>query len=63
MAERMHVIMSCSRPDNIPIIAPTYLKMSPHPFELRWHICQQGPEPDPKGIAKNNEMLDMIRSL
>jgi hypothetical protein len=36
--------------------------MEPHPFELRWHLCIQGPDPDPKGSRKINEMLDNIQS-
>lgn len=60
-ALRLHLIMACARPWNIPILAPKYLeKVKPHPFELRWYIFQQGPEPDRKGNLKLNEGIDMI---
>jgi hypothetical protein len=61
-APRLHIIMACARPWNIPRLAPAYLeRMEAHPFEVRWHILLQGPEPDPKGVAKTNEALDQIR--
>lgn len=62
-APRLHIVMPCARPWNIPKLAPRYLeKMDPHPFELRWHICVQGPDKDPKGLLKCNEALDNIQS-
>lgn len=68
MSERLHIIMPCARPWNIPVIAPAFLGLRSfagepvsHPFELRWHILLQGPEPDPKGVNKVNEALAMIR--
>lgn len=61
-ATRLHIIMPCNRPWNIPKLAPAYLeRMEPHPFEVRWHIMLQGPDPDPKGCSKTNEAVDMIR--
>lgn len=60
-APRLHLIMPCARPKNIVKLAPRYLeKMEPHPFELRWYIFLQGPEPDPKGSRKVNEAIDQI---
>lgn len=59
-APRLHVLMACSRPQNIPLLVNAYLEQEPHPFEVRWHILRQGPEPDPKGIRKVNEMLDLL---
>lgn len=58
MAERLHILMPCAKPHNIPRIAPSVLQCEPHPFELRWHIMQQGPEPDRFGFLKINEALD-----
>lgn len=61
MAERLHIIMPSNRPWNIARLSEAYLeKMEPHPFELRWHIMLQGPEPDPKGTRKTNEAIDFI---
>lgn len=63
MADRLHVIMACCRPQNIPRLAAYYLReMEGHRFELRWHILLQGPEPDPKGCRKLNEALHDIAS-
>lgn len=60
-ATRLHILMSCVRPQNIPKISEYILECDPHPFEIRWHILQQGPDPDPKGIRKVNEELDRIK--
>lgn len=61
MAERLHVIMPCAKAQNIPRIAPSILQCEGHGFELRWHLCQQGPEADPKGLRKINEALNWIK--
>jgi len=48
--------MPTSRPWNLPTIIKCYLQdMEPHPFEIRWHLMCQGPEPDPKGFYKSSE--------
>ena len=61
MAERLHIIMPSGKPKNLPAIFDYYAhKMEPHDFELRWHVMQQGPEPDPKGVNKCNEALEGI---
>jgi len=60
MSERFHILMPCAKPWNIPRLAHGILEADPHPFELRWHIMQQGPEPDPKGLRKINEALGWI---
>lgn len=59
MTERLHVIMSVSRPWNVAQIVHSYLAMR-HPFELRIHLMVQGPDPDPKGVHKINEAIDSI---
>lgn len=60
-APRLHIIMPCARPENVPAILESLLTCEPHPFELRWHVAMQGPEEDPKGIRKVNEALDDIQ--
>lgn len=35
-------------------------EMAPHPFELRVIVAMQNRSPDPKGIAKLNECIDLI---
>ena len=63
MAIRLHILTPLTRPWHLPRIAH-YLfggETEAHPFEVRWHICQQGPEPDPGGVNKINECLDMIK--
>lgn len=61
MSPRMHLIFSCARPWNIPILATAYLDgMEPHPFEVRMHVALQGPERDPKGEGKQNEIVSYI---
>jgi hypothetical protein len=61
-APRLHILMAASRPRFIEKLISAYMeKMEPHPFELRWHLLIQGPEPDPKGILKTNEMLDVLK--
>lgn len=61
MIPRIYIVMPVSRPENLGRIAQYYLSdMEPHPFEIRWLIGMQGPEPDPKGINKENELIDMI---
>ncbi len=53
--------MACVRPQNLPLITQNLLiDQSAHPFEVRFHILLQGPEPDPKGALKLNEMMAMI---
>jgi len=61
MTPRLHLVMTCSRFQNIAALADAYLcKMEPSKWELRWHIMVQGPEPDPKGVSKTNEALNAI---
>lgn len=61
MADRLHLITPCCRAKNFVRMAEHYLcNMSPHPWELRWHVLVQGPEPDPYGCNKANECLDQI---
>lgn len=51
--------MPVTRPENLPaIVRGLLVEMEPHLFELRWHLAVQGPEPDPKGSRKVNEMID-----
>jgi len=60
-APRLHICMAVTRPQNIPIIARNLIEAQySHPFELRWHLAVQGPEPDPKGSRKFNEMVDAV---
>lgn len=60
-APRLHIIMPCARPHNIPKLAASYLqKWEPHPWEIRWHIMLQGPDSDPKGNHKCNEGVDCV---
>lgn len=62
MAERLHIIMPCMRFEHLARIAHNFfVEMKPHPFELRWHIMAQGPEPDPYGNNKANEGIEMVR--
>lgn len=62
-ALRLHLCMAVTRPHFLPIIMQGLLvDMEPHPFELRWHLAVQGPEPDPKGSRKFNEMVDAVPS-
>ena len=62
MSDRFYVVMPTSRPWNIPRIAHRWLsEMEPHPFEIRWWVMVQGPEPDPKGVNKSNEALRLIK--
>lgn len=61
MAERFHILMPCAKPHFIPAIAPSILQCEAHPFELRWHICQQGTEPDGKGFRKINEAIGWFK--
>lgn len=58
MSERFHILTPCARPQNIARIWESIQASEPHPFEVRWHIAAQGPEPDPFGINKTNELLD-----
>lgn len=58
---RLHLITPCCRPENLAPMMHRYLEeMDPHPFELRWHILVQGPEPDRYGCNKANECLDTL---
>ena len=57
MADRLHILMPCAKPQNIPAIAPSVLQCEGHAFELRWHLMQQGQEKDEKGFRKINEAL------
>ena len=57
MADRLHILMPCAKPQNIPAIAPSVLQCEGHAFELRWHIMRQGQEKDEKGFRKINEAL------
>ncbi len=53
MSERLHIVMPVSRPKNLHLILDNYLEHQlQHPFEIRWHLMLQGPEPDPKGYLK-----------
>jgi hypothetical protein len=59
MSERLHIITPSCRPQNIGRLAQRYYQeMEPHPFELRWHLLIQGPDPDPKGLNKVAEGMD-----
>lgn len=61
MTERFHAIMPCSRPQLMPRVMRYWLEeLDPHPFELRLHLMIQGPEPDPYGVRKINEMLRLL---
>lgn len=63
MSLRLHIIMPVTRPHLLPLIVSNYLsEQLPHPFELRWHLMVQGPEPDPKGYHKSNEGAAMCQS-
>ena len=63
MSERLHIVMPFTRPGNLDRLAQYYLvDMESHPFELRWHLMVQGPEPDPKGLNKVNEALRMFNT-
>lgn len=63
MSPRLHIIMPVTRPKNVARIVHNYLvEQQPHPFELRWHLMVQGPEPDPKGYHKSNEGAAMCQS-
>jgi hypothetical protein len=60
-APRLHILMPASRPRNIEKLISGYMDaQEPHPWEVRWHLLVQGSEPDPKGIHKINEMLDVL---
>jgi hypothetical protein len=62
MADRFYIVMPSCRWGNIERLSRRWLtEMEPHPFEIRWWIMAQGPEPDPKGVNKTNEALRMIR--
>lgn len=62
MSDRFHIVTPVSRPQNLSRILDFYVsKMEPHPFEVRIHLAVQGPEPDPKGCHKVNEIIDMIK--
>lgn len=58
MSERFHILTPCARPQNVARIWESIIQSEPHPFEVRWHLALQGPEPDPHGINKTNELLD-----
>ncbi len=63
MAERLHIIMPSCKPHHLPrIVRRLYREMEQHPFELRWHLMIQGPEPDPKGMVKVDEGIELVRS-
>lgn len=63
MIERFHVIMPFSRPQLIEPVMDFWLRMlDPHPFELRLYVFVQGPEPDPYGVRKINEGLNLLRA-
>lgn len=61
MVERVHIVMPCSRPENLEQIARSIRNVEAHPFEVRWHVLLQGPEADPFGVNKTNEAIDAIR--
>lgn len=61
MSERLHIVMPCARPENLEQIAQSIRGVEAHPFEVRWHVLLQGPEPDPFGVSKTNEAIDAIR--
>ncbi len=61
MRERLHVLMSVSKPRFMARLCRFFLEeMEPHPFELRWHLLVQCNEPDPKGYRKLDEALGWI---
>lgn len=62
-AIQLHIILPCSRPQNIGRLADLYLQqMEPHPFAVRLHILKDGAtENDPWGLGKINEALGMIQ--
>lgn len=62
MSERLHIITPMSRPWHLSRIAWNYFgEMEPHPWEIRWYVFGQGPEPDFKGQNKNNEAINQIK--
>lgn len=61
MNPRVYFIMPMSRPGNLTAIFQFYYnQLEDHPFEIRWLIGQQGKEPDPKGVLKTNEMINLV---
>ena len=62
-AIQLHIILPCSRPQNIGRLADLYLQqMEPHPFAVRLHILKDGAtENDPWGLGKINEALGIIQ--
>src|SRR6266436_474586 len=63
MAERLHITMPVSRPNNLAAILLCYLNhQEKHSLELRIHLGIQGIEPDGKGYKKVEEMIQPIKS-
>jgi len=61
MSPRFYVCITMTRPQNMERICEFYLRgLDDHPFEIRLLIGVQGNEPDPKGVNKCNEMIDLV---
>jgi hypothetical protein len=61
--KNLHIITACSRYSGV---VSSAIKLVPealkdHWFRVRWHIAfQNHTQPDPYGMGKDNEMLDLI---